>query len=146
MLLSRRATRPAPLPTIRHCYSCTLTARSPSPPTAASAQCRPTLQTAFPTTLARLLATANCSAPRSNTWWVWDPVTTRCSCQVFILSIRLFPLRDLAGVQHPSASFFLFLSICEELRKRIAAILGEKIGSLWVPVSNISVTIFFYIK
>lgn len=83
-----RATRPARLLTIRHCYSCT---RSPSPLTAASVQPPATPQT----TLAPLLATASSSAPRSNTWWVWGLVTTRCSCQVSIPSIRLFPLRDL---------------------------------------------------
>lgn len=100
MLLSQRATCPAQPPTIPLYYSCT-TARSPSPPTGVSVQRRRTPPTASPTTLTLLPATAESWAPRSITWWVWGPVTTRCSCRVSMPSIRLFPLRDLSGVQPP---------------------------------------------
>lgn len=100
--LSQRATRPAQPPTSRRYYSCT-TARSPSPPTGVSVQRLRTPPTASLTTLTLLPATAESWAPRSITWWVWGPVTTRCSCRASTPSIRLFPLRDLSGVQPPRA-------------------------------------------
>lgn len=112
MRLSRRAARPAQPPTICLFYSCT-TARSPSPPTGVSALRLRTPPTASLTTLTLLPATAESWAPLSITWWVWGPVTTRCSCRVSMASIRLFPLRDLQPpraqlqqLQQPAAFFF----------------------------------------
>lgn len=108
--LFQRVTYPAPLPMILH--HCSTAAKNLFPLTGASAQhpCIPL--TASPRILTLVLATADSWTPQSITWWVWVPVTTLCSCQVSMASIRPFPLHDLSGVSptaacKPAAAAFL---------------------------------------
>lgn len=102
MQLFQRVTYLVPRPMILH--HCSTAAKNPFPLTGASAQhpCIPlTASPRITLTLGR--ATADSWTLQSITWWVWGPVTTLCSCQVSMPSIRPFPLHDLSGVSPTAA-------------------------------------------